>query len=51
MPSADEASLEIGSEDPLLREIDAELENALVENPADASEIEQEAEVSADEDE
>ncbi len=48
MPSADEASLEIGAEDPLLREIDAELENALVDAPADASEIEQEAEVAAD---
>lgn len=46
--SADESSLEIGTEDPLLREIDAELENVLVENPADAVEIEQEAEVAAD---
>ena len=49
MASADEASLEIGSEDPLLREIDAELENALVDSPADADEIEEEAEVAADE--
>jgi len=47
--SADEGSLEIGSEDPMLREIDAELENVLVETPADATEIEQEAVVSADE--
>ena len=49
MSSADETSLEIGSEDPLLREIDAELENALVDSPADAAEIEEEAEVAADE--
>lgn len=48
MPSADEASLEIGTEDPLLREIDAELENALVDTPADAAEIEEEADVAAD---
>ncbi|MBD5400946.1 DNA-directed RNA polymerase subunit omega [bacterium] len=49
MPSVDEGSLEINSEDPLLREIDAELENALVDNPADATEIEEEATVAADE--
>lgn len=46
---AGDESLEIGTEDPLLREIDAELENALVESPADGAEIEQEAEVAADE--
>lgn len=49
MPSADDGSLEVGTEDPLLREIDAELENTLVANPADSAEIEQEAEVAADE--
>lgn len=47
MPSADEGSLEIGTEDPLLREIDAELENALVDAPADA-EVLEEADVAAD---
>ena len=49
MSSVDESSLEIGSEDPLLREIDAELEDALVDNPADSAEIEQETIVAADE--
>ncbi len=44
----DETSLEINSEDPLLREIDAELENALVEEPATASEVEEIAEVDAE---
>ena len=48
MAATDETSLEIGSEDPLLREIDAELENALVDSPADAAEIEEETEVAAD---
>ena len=46
--SEDETSLEINSEDPLLREIDAELENALVEEPATASEVEEIAEVDAE---
>ena len=44
----DETSLEINSEDPLLREIDAELGNALVEEPATASEVEEIAEVDAE---
>jgi DNA-directed RNA polymerase subunit omega len=35
----DDASLEIKSEDPALREIDAELENALIEEPMPAEEI------------
>ncbi len=49
-PSMDSAaeSLEISSEDPLLREIDAELENALVEEPVAVSETEETAEVSAE---
>ena len=34
----EEASLEITSEDPLLREIDAELENSLIEDSADGVE-------------
>ena len=42
-----EESLEIGTEDPLLREIDAELENALVDAPADTAVLE-EADVAAD---
>lgn len=46
--SEDETSLEINSEDPLLREIDAELENALVEEPATASEVEEIAEADAE---
>lgn len=46
--SEDETSLEINSEDPLLREIDAALENALVEEPATASEVEEIAEVDAE---
>lgn len=33
-----EETLEVGTEDPLLREIDAELENSLVEEAADAGE-------------
>ena len=33
-----EESLEIGTEDPTLREIDAELENTLVDETADAGE-------------
>ncbi|MDE6478469.1 MAG: DNA-directed RNA polymerase subunit omega [Alphaproteobacteria bacterium] len=45
---SDEASLEINSEDPLLREIDAELENALVEEPATPAEVEEIAEVDAE---
>ncbi len=47
--AADEGSLEVGTEDPLLREIDAELENALSDNPSGAAELEQEASVAADE--
>lgn len=43
-----EESLEIGTEDPLLREIDAELENALVEEPVPAEQTEETAEVSAE---
>lgn len=42
------ASLEIGSEDPLLREIDAELENTLVEDPVPVEETEDTAEESAE---
>lgn len=42
------ASLEINSEDPLLREIDAELENTLVAEPIPASETEDTAEESAE---
>ncbi len=41
-------SLEVGTEDPMLREIDAELENALVETPADPVEMANELEVAAD---
>lgn len=36
----DDASLEIKAEDPMLREIDAELENALVEEPIEQIETE-----------
>ncbi|MDR1338060.1 MAG: DNA-directed RNA polymerase subunit omega [Rickettsiales bacterium] len=46
--SEDDVSLEIKSEDPLLREIDAELENALIENPISPDETEEIADVSAD---
>ena len=35
---ASEETLEIGTEDPMLREIDAELENTLVDEAADAGE-------------
>ena len=38
----DETSLEIKSEDPLLREIDAELENALIAEPMTEAELEDE---------
>ncbi len=48
LESSDE-TLEVGSEDPLLREIDAELENALADEPADAAELVQETEIAADE--
>lgn len=44
-----EASLEIKSEDPLLREIDAELENALIEEPISAEQAAEVEEISADE--
>lgn len=47
--SEDDISLEIKTEDPLLREIDAELENALIEEPIAVEETEEIAEVSADE--
>ena len=44
-----EESLEIAAtEDPQLREIDAELENTLVSEPADPSEIEETADLSAE---
>ena len=49
MPSADEGSLEVATEDPLLREIDAELEATLVDTPADPTEIAEEAIVAGDE--
>ncbi len=44
-----EESLEIGTEDPMLREIDAELENALVDDAADSADMTEEIEVAADE--
>jgi len=47
--SSSDDSLEVGTEDPLLREIDAELENTMVDTPADSTELEQEVDVSADE--
>ena len=43
-----EESLEIGTEDPLLREIDAELENALVDDADTVAETEDAAEESAE---
>lgn len=47
--SDDEESLEIDvAEDPKLREIDAELENALIENPVEPAETEDTAELSAE---
>ena len=47
---SDETSLEVAGEDPVLREIDAELENTLVDdtNVADVAEVAEEASVSAD---
>ena len=39
--SEDDISLEIKSEDPLLREIDAELENTLIEEPTVSKEVEE----------
>jgi DNA-directed RNA polymerase subunit omega len=46
MPVADvEASLETSAEDPLLKEIDAELENALMDEPA-VAELEEQDEMS-----
>ena len=48
MPSADEGSLEVATEDPMLREIDAELEATLVDEPANPAEIEEEAIVAGD---
>jgi DNA-directed RNA polymerase subunit omega len=47
MSEEDDISLEIKSEDPLLREIDAELENALIADPVSAAETEEIAEVAA----
>ena len=49
-PSVSEDSLEIAGEDPVLREIDAELESALVDdtNMNDIAEVMDEASVSAD---
>lgn len=45
----DEESLEIAAaEDPTLREIDAELENTLIENPVEPSETEETADLSAE---
>lgn len=47
--SDDEESLEIDvAEDPKLREIDAELENTLIENPVEPAETEDAAELSAE---
>ncbi len=47
--SDDEESLEIDvAEDPKLREIDAELENTLIENPVEPAETEDTAELSAE---
>lgn len=43
-----EESLEIGTEDPLLREIDAELESALIEEPVAPAETIEDADVSAE---
>ncbi|MDO5012679.1 MAG: DNA-directed RNA polymerase subunit omega [Pseudomonadota bacterium] len=44
-----EESLEVGAtEDPLLREIDAELENALVDEPVDPQQTETTADLSAE---
>ncbi len=46
---AGEESLEVGAtEDPLLREIDAELENALVDEPVDPQQTEDTADLSAE---
>ena len=49
--SGEEASLEVAGEDPVLREIDAELENTLVDDTdsADMAEVADEAAVAADE--
>ena len=47
--SESEDSLEIAAtEDPKLREIDAELENTLIENPVDPDETEETADLSAE---
>ncbi len=43
-----EETLEIGGEDPVLREIDAELENVLVEDPVDAEETVETAQEAAE---
>lgn len=46
---AGEESLEVGAtEDPLMREIDAELENALVDEPVDPQQTENTADLSAE---
>jgi DNA-directed RNA polymerase subunit omega len=47
--SEDDISLEVKSEDPLLREIDAELENALIEEPVAVDETEEIAAAAAGE--
>ena len=44
----EDVSLEITSEDPSLREIDAELENALVDEPVDPQQTEDTADLSAE---
>lgn len=43
-----EDSLEVGGEDPVLREIDAELEDALIEEPVSVEETVETAELSAE---
>jgi DNA-directed RNA polymerase subunit omega len=45
--SEDDISFEVKSEDPLLREIEAELENALIEEPVAAAESEEIADVAS----
>lgn len=44
-----EENLEVGSEDPMLREIDAELENALLDDNAGQSVVEEDVEIAEDE--
>lgn len=47
--AAGEENLEVGSEDPMLREIDAELENALLDDNAGQSVVEEDVEIAEDE--